>query len=466
MFWLRMRPRLNGLHTGGLVLFGLWSATYALTSRLHLDSDEETERKARLGTVRSTQASALAKEKSLDQFSLARNELHTALRNDDSNNPIEDDHAEAILPVPSGFWSFFAVLDGHSGWETSAWLRENLIPATSGALADIYQAHRPPAPSDALPLPASVEIDQSIKDTFKRLDDDIVHRAVEQVFAAGTRTAAARLLAPAYAGSCALLAFYDSHTRVLRAALAGDSRAVLGRRTVDARGRPAYAVHVLTVEQDGHNPAEEYRLNAQHPGEAVVVNGRVLGMGPSRAFGDALFKWTRDVQWKLKQSFLGRTPRANVKTPPYLTAEPEVTSFEVEPGDFLILATDGLWECLSSREAVGLVGLWLESQKGPLPQSDTSSVMPKDLPVLIEDDEDAPVEESTVRHRQWGAEKRFANADGNAATHLLRNALGGADQDLTAAILSLRSPRSRTFIDDITAVVVFFGDNPGPLSKD
>lgn len=365
-----------------------------------------------------------------------------------SNNPTEDDHAEAILPVPYGHWSFFAVLDGHSGWETSAWLRENLIPATSGALADLYDAKIVSSRSDAqeLLLPSTQDIERSIQDTFKRLDNDIVHSTVERVLSAGSRSMAVNLLAPAYAGSCALLAFYESPTRVLRIAITGDSRAVLGRPSVDKNGDTKYEVHVLSVEQDGHNPAEEYRLNAHHPGEAVVVNGRVLGMGPSRAFGDAMYKWSKEIQWKLKRSFLGRTPPANVKTPPYLTAEPEITSMEVRPGDFLILGTDGLWECLTSGEAVGLVALWLEGQKGEHREGtdgdrQTSKVIePKSLPIVFEGEEHA------VRHRQWGAKKQFVNLDQNVATHLLRNALGGADEDLLTAILSMRAPRSRSFM--------------------
>jgi len=31
------------------------------------------------------------------------------------------------------FWSFFAVFDGHNGWETSAFLRENMIPAVAAS---------------------------------------------------------------------------------------------------------------------------------------------------------------------------------------------------------------------------------------------------------------------------------------------------------------------------------------------
>jgi serine/threonine protein phosphatase PrpC len=48
---------------------------------------------------------------------------------------------------------------------------------------------------------------------------------------------------------------------------------------------------------------------------------------------------------------------------PYLTAEPEVTTVHVKPGDFVVLGTKGLFECLSDEEIVGLVGVWVEERR-------------------------------------------------------------------------------------------------------
>ncbi|EIN07900.1 protein serine/threonine phosphatase 2C [Punctularia strigosozonata HHB-11173 SS5] len=363
-----------------------------------------------------------------------------------SNQPCEDEHTEVQLPVPSGIWSFFAVMDGHSGGETSKWLRENLIPAVAGALADLYGAVSRQCSYVSLP---EADIEKNIKATFLRLDDDIVNDAVERALASESKEAAVQLLAPAYAGSCALLAFYESDSRILRVAITGDSRAILGRRVQDANGRTRYEVRLLSTEQDGHNVAEEYRLNAEHLGEVVVKNGRVLSMGPSRAFGDARYKWGRDVQARLKRTYLGRSIFPDVKTPPYLTAEPELTMTKIKPGDFMIMASDGLWESLSSEDAVGLVGWWLEGKH------DTSTKEPKHLPVVADEES---LEGPSVRYRQWNTKQRFVNVDSNAATHLIRNALGGSDQDLLAALLSMGSARSRVYRDDITATVVFFND--------
>ncbi|TBU29298.1 protein serine/threonine phosphatase 2C [Dichomitus squalens] len=377
-----------------------------------------------------------------------------------SNDPAEDEHQEFQLPVPSGYWSFFGLYDGHNGGKTSKWLASNMIPAVSGALADLYSrlVSSDPAPSEdqTIPLPHFSDVEQVFKTTFAQLDDDMCYAPLEEVFASKSRDVAEDLLGPACAGSCALLSFYDSHSRLLRVALAGDSRAVLGRQRVNDEGDIKYDVYVLSTDHNGINQTEVDRLDAEHPGENVCQGGRVLGMGISRAFGDARYKWARDLQDRLKKGYLGKLPLPEVKTPPYLTAEPDVTEIEIQPGDFLIMATDGLWECLTSEEAVGLVGLFKEAQGNRFGTREPVGGYPPDaLPVWMAE------RDHTVRYKQWGAEKRFVMTDVNAATHLLRNALGGADKDLTAALLAMKTPRSRKYRDDMTVLVVFFGEEDG-----
>ncbi|KAG6011553.1 hypothetical protein E4U41_005477, partial [Claviceps citrina] len=153
-----------------------------------------------------------------------------------SNEPIEDDHAEKIVEVPSrsaavegarSDWMFWSVFDGHGGWTTSATLRESLISYVARELNETYK-------SAQSSLPADEAIELAIKTGFNRLDDEIVHKTVEKVFKASSKVKAAELLQPALSGSCALLSFYDSRSQLLRVACTGDSRAVLGRRSSDS----------------------------------------------------------------------------------------------------------------------------------------------------------------------------------------------------------------------------------------
>ncbi|KAL4956957.1 phosphatase 2C-like domain-containing protein [Aspergillus filifer] len=394
-----------------------------------------------------------------------------------SNSPIEDDHAEKIVEVPastaaanegesSSDWMFWAVFDGHSGWTTSAKLRNVLISYVARELNSTYKA----ASSDPSSLmPSSEAVDAAIKQGFVRLDNDIVHGSVSQVFKENSRRAAAELLAPALSGSCALLAFYDSQSKDLKVACAGDSRAVLGRRGENGK----WTATPLSEDQTGGTPSEMERLRAEHPGEPNVVrNGRILGqLEPSRSFGDAFYKWTKDTQDKIKRQFFGRTPHPLLKTPPYVTAEPIITTTKVEPsqGDFVVMATDGLWEMLSNEEVVGLVGQWIEEQKAGAGAGNKSwikslfSSQPTQLPVEQPTETTADGQRRPIRQQQYdisGAASRFVVEDKNAATHLVRNAMGGKDKDMLCALLTLPSPYSRRYRDDVTVEVIFFGESP------
>jgi pyruvate dehydrogenase phosphatase len=317
--------------------------------------------------------------------------------------------------------------------------------------------------------PSQEAIDHAIKTGFLKLDDDIVNQSVQKVLQANNKIAAAELLAPALSGSCALLSFYDSKSELLRVACTGDSRAVLGRRSASGN----WTATPLSVDQTGSNPDEAARLRKLHPNEPHVVrNGRILGsLEPSRAFGDASYKWTREISQKLKQHFFARSISPILKTPPYVTAEPVITTTKIQPekGDFVVLATDGLWEMLTNEEVIGLVGKWIESQPKSTSNSQFDSVWTRifgsrnkgGLPVEAAHKTDGSGGQKTPFRgvRQWGdSSDGFVVQDTNVATHLVRNALGGKNQEQVSALLTLPAPFSRRYRDDLTVQVIFFGN--------
>ena len=383
-----------------------------------------------------------------------------------SNNPIEDDHAEKIVEIPqtvtpakdgaaTSDWMFWGVFDGHSGWTTSAKLRQKLI---SYVARELNVVHKSALADPKLNVPSPQAVDEAIKRGFVKLDYDIIHASVQKVLANKTKTASTEILAPALSGACALLSFYDSSSKLLRVACTGDSRAVLGRK--GSAGK--WVATPLSEDQTGGTPSEMARLRKEHPGEPdVVLNGRILGgLEPSRAFGDAAYKWTRDLQTQIRKHFFGRSPAARLKSPPYVTAEPIVTTTKIEPenGDFVVLATDGLWEMLTNEEVIGLVGRWLEKQKSPSTdsgpiawaktlagRSDTQQLPVERLRIVLQGEEG---QRAPVRQEQWSvteSDERFVTEDKNVATHLVRNALGGRDRDLVCSLLSLVSPYSRRY---------------------
>lgn len=376
-----------------------------------------------------------------------------------SNDPIEDDHAEKIIEIPeavpttegssSNDWMFWGVFDGHSGWTTSAKLRQVLIAFVARELHATYKA----AIADPEKLaPGQDKIDEAIKKGFLKLDNEIVNESVEKLFKNPSKLVAAETLAPALSGSCALLAFYESRSKILKVAVTGDSRAVLGRMGKNGK----WTATALSEDQTGNNKSEEKRMRAEHPGEDNVIrNGRVLGgLEPTRAFGDAFYKWSLDTQLKIKNQFFGRTPSQLLKSPPYVTAEPVVTTTKIEPenGDFVVMATDGLWEMLTNEEVVGLVGKWIEEQKAVKGSGWLGGWFggkkPEILPVEGDDKADAGGQRAPIRVRQWGVkteDERFVCEDKNVATHIVRNALGGKNTDMLCALLTLPSPYSRRY---------------------
>lgn len=399
-----------------------------------------------------------------------------------SNNPIEDDHSEGIVNVPlatpddqefSTDWMFWGVYDGHGGWSTSQKLREALISSVTKELQHVYQPLI--AGSSRRLIPSPEVVDDAMINAFVKLDDQIVNKSVEQLLKHPSKKEAIEAIPPAISGACALLAFYDTHSHDLRVAVTGDSRAVLGEKQKDG----SWKARSLTADQTGSNQDEVRRIRAEHPGEenTCVRNGRVLGIyEPTRAFGDASTKWPRDIQHRLAKEFFGRAIPRDLRTPPYMTAKPDLTRTKIDPNtpSFLVLATDGLYEMLSNEQVVSLVVEWMEQQR---PASLATSLNTKKAPAkswlpdwmgggntakrrehVVEDvSANKDAQKQPIRRRKVPVE--MSVQDDNAATNLIRNALGGADQETVSMLVSIPAPLSRRYRDDLTVTVVFFGES-------
>lgn len=388
-----------------------------------------------------------------------------------SNNPIEDDRAEKIVQIPiqdvyndnqrvETDWHFWSIFDGHAGWNTSAYLRDKLLDTVIAELTGVYKI----SDKNLRLVPSNEVIDKAIKQAFLKLDDEIVNKNVQKLLDSPNKNSAAELLMPALSGSCALMTFYDTHSQMLKVAVTGDSRALLGSYNEENK---KWTVEALSVDQTGSNPTEVAKLLSEHPNEPNVVrNGRVLGsLEPSRAFGDARYKWAKDIQAKIYNQFFGRQSPANLKTPPYVTAEPIITTHEINPSknDFMVMASEGLYEMLSNEEIVGLVVKWMENKKMVKPtrnffsnvwQRSSKNQLPEVLDVS--DKSGKPKQ----RYRRSDNMTAYLLEDENVSTHLIRNALsnGGNKEDVNL-LVSIPNPLSRRYRDDLTVTVVFFDNS-------
>ncbi|KAI0435924.1 putative pyruvate dehydrogenase [Xylaria telfairii] len=366
-----------------------------------------------------------------------------------ANSPCEDRFTHGKFPSPwkdGNHWMAWGIFDGHSGWQTSDLLTQQLLPFVRHSLSQVSAT----ASKDGTVPDETVQ--HAIKKAFVDLDDSIIKTGAGASQSEEPLRDKLKKLAVSYAGSCALLSIYDPVTSKLHVACTGDSRAVLGQKSSNGQ----WEAIPLSVDQTGDNQDEIARLSREHPGEEnIVKDGRVLGMMVSRAFGDARWKWPLELQQSFVRRFYGIPPLAptyDFRTPPYLTAEPVVTTTKIDPNkpSFLILASDGLWYTISNQQAVDLVGKWVESpavKKGnDIPPSPTHT--PFDF-----------------GHFWQGVswkfkENRTTIQDDNAAVHLMRNALGGNHHELLAGRVTFNPPSARRVRDDITVQVVLFNSQP------
>ncbi|CAG8576588.1 5394_t:CDS:2 [Acaulospora colombiana] len=357
-----------------------------------------------------------------------------------SNSPIEDTKYEEIdsSTKNDGDRLFFGVFDGHSGWNTSKLLSKKLVPTVKEQLNKAYDGCGEYA---KLFHNKGELVKKAIQKGFVELDEEIVFHSIDRLLNTPTNEPGGisyinESLLSALSGSCALLAYIETATNDLYIACTGDSRAIMGVK--DSTGE--WKALQLSEDQTGRNENEVSRLSEEHPGESnIITNGRVFGgLEPTRAFGDAKYKWDRNLQEIIYTKFFKEKRKVpgndKFRTPPYVIARPEVIHHKIEADDkFLVLATDGLWEKLSNTEVIELVGRLIDERRNGKDGDDSKElIMSK-------------------------SKKAFAFVDENASTHLIRNALGGASEDALCAILSLPAPMSRRWRDDITVTVVFFG---------
>ncbi len=368
-----------------------------------------------------------------------------------SNSPIEDRFVIGASENLNA--ALFSVIDGHKGTHCSQHLQEKINQHVSQILhgklglkddlktimdmdsnfdfkaSNGKEKHNLVLDASPHSTTASLTADmlkECLRDSFMSLDkemSEIALKEVERIQSGHSLMGDMRSkILTALEGACALTALVGKDSVTI--ASTGDCRVVLGHNSGQQNKWEAYA---LTIDQNAHNAEEVKRLQSAHPGEedSLIVAERVLGsLMPFRTFGDM------DYKWKKKHVKLLVPLLPGYKTPPYITAEPVLSQHHFIKGDqFLILASDGLWERMSNQEAVNIVGRVIsrscDNQKLPYVRSFLQS----------------KVEVSSC-------------CDENAATSLLWHALGGTES-IVSDMLKLKPHVSRLYRDDITIMVVY-----------
>ncbi|KAJ9545532.1 hypothetical protein OSB04_025239 [Centaurea solstitialis] len=224
-----------------------------------------------------------------------------------------------------------------------------------GTFVGIYDGHAGPE--------ASRFINDRLFDNMKKytsesreMSADVVRKAflaTEEEFLSVVESQWLRSPGVASVGSCCLVGIICNG--LLYIANAGDSRAVLAREE-----KTSNTFKAVRVSEEHNASMESVReeLRSLHPNDPNIVVlkhnvWRVRGLiQVSRSIGDAYLKkpeFNRHPllsKFRLSESF----------NQPILKAEPSILVQKLTPEDqFLIFASDGLWEHLSDQEAVDIV---------------------------------------------------------------------------------------------------------------
>jgi len=405
-----------------------------------------------------------------------------------SNNPIEDSHSEAILKVGEGM--LFGIFDGHGGAACGQVVAKRLLHyIAAGLLAPQDLARHLKIVQEGDKHHPEYELVKTYEDHFELVQDlrdlyqqsyaeylqmlhakrveignndqmhnlgDILITAFNSLDEDMSREATSRpdgvvnmkTVTVAMSGCVAAAAYIEGPH--LSVASTGDCTAVVGSLSET----DTWIAKKMTQEHNSDNQKEVKRILAEHPETEhhhIIKGDRLLScLAPLRAFGDFKFKWSRAVIEDTLGAILGEHAcPPNYKTPPYLTAQPDITYHRLSPRDkFCVIGSDGLWDMMTPMQVVRLVG---EHMSGKMTLSPLQLTKPN-----------IPLADIATLLKQRQAAMRLKPTDTNAATHLIRSALGGTaygvDHGRLSQMLSLPQDMVRMFRDDITIQVIYFDD--------
>ncbi|PHT36379.1 putative protein phosphatase 2C 79 [Capsicum baccatum] len=212
--------------------------------------------------------------------------------------------------------TFVGVYDGHDGPETSRYINDHLFQHLKRFAAEQNSM--------------SVDV---IRKAFQATEEGFLSLIASQWLTKPQMSSV---------GSCCLVEVICDGT--LYVANLGDSWAILGR-LVKATGE-VLALQ-LSAEHNAIIESVRQELHSMHPDDPQIVvlkhNGSIVDL------------YLKNVEFN-KEPLYAKFRLQEPFKRPILSADPSISVHELEPHDqFLILASDGLWEHLSNQEAVDIV---------------------------------------------------------------------------------------------------------------
>lgn len=336
--------------------------------------------------------------------------------------------------LSTGIWRFHAIFDGHAGEETADYAVEmlpSIMKQHIQGFLDNHKDYNSASISDVM-VNAISSLDNAIAHDLLEIFpdpqalDSLSDAAIKDIINDSDRGGQnINKVLHCMRGTTVLVSLVDPTRTHLWVASLGDCQAVYGRQ--DESG--AWDAILLSSNHNGTESSEVERIKQEHPDEPeCVLRNRVLGaIAVTRALGDHEFKLPRVYTERV---FLNAAPGFRTQqsveqfikksfTPPYLSNIADVRHLSLEPNSraCLVMCTDGLMDLFEGESRDG----------GTL---DIAALGRRWLEII------GP----TV----W-------TEGTNAALHLLREGLGGTDEEKVSQMMT--AERTDRWMDDTTILI-------------
>lgn len=189
--------------------------------------------------------------------------------------------------------SLFAIFDGHGGVEVALMLKDNFASSFLSILKE------------------EGTVEESLKNVFKKFDDDVLKLYTPEMKFETTKFNSL--------GSTCTLVYFCKEESSLYCANIGDSRCVLVSKT-----------KVVRISYD-HKPNDDHENKRIKENGGVIFGGRLFGQfNLTRAFGDAAFK-----KWVISDPYIHKVKLS-------------------EKDKYIILASDGIWDVITDEECISI----------------------------------------------------------------------------------------------------------------
>lgn len=266
-----------------------------------------------------------------------------------ANDPIEDTYL--IKADEEHELEYVSVFDGHGGYVVSQYCREECY--------NKFQKY----------LRAMKDIGKSLAHSFLEMDASwlkIVKNHMAQKHASTWNEVTA--------GSCAVAAVFDKKNQQLIVANLGDSRAVVGSICSDSQILEAVE---MSKDHSATTDTERLRVRTEHAQDPHVIKEQWDEIVEeyawflknrarfTRSIGDSCMKDVECARYYNDRVPDGLAKMLPLPKKPYVSNKAEVRIRRVARGDqFVIVACDGLWDEMSSDQAVHTVRMLID-RHGP-----------------------------------------------------------------------------------------------------